>query len=139
MPSALDCLNVLTFILATTPDHNQPTRWSRNPHLGNIILPYHRVSGSCQLVVRLTTAVPVPAVETAAFDQVIGAAMRVIEVCLLNGRPDVEHVGGAALTGLGRHLDVIVWGTSEPAGGEDLLSNGTLTLNGSDVWVDQIS
>ena len=65
--------------------------------------------------------------------------MRVIEVCLLNGRPDVEHVGGAALTGLGRHLDVIVWGTSEPAGGEDLLSNGTLTLNGSDVWVDQIS
>lgn len=29
MPSALDCLNVLTCVLATTPNHDRPIQWSK--------------------------------------------------------------------------------------------------------------
>ena len=39
IPSGLDCLNVLTFMLATTPYHDLPTEWSRNPASGQISLP----------------------------------------------------------------------------------------------------
>lgn len=140
-PSALDCLNVLTFILATTPNHDRPTQWSRNPASGHIMLPYRRSSASCQLLVRLTTTVaPAPTIETATFDQVIGASMRIVEVCLLNSRPDTEHWGGAALAGLSSYLDVVVWGAPEPGGDEAILSNETVSLNnGSGAWVTGVS
>lgn len=73
--------------------------------------------------------------DTATFDQVVGAAMRITEVCILNSRPDVTHWGGAALAGVGRFLDVIVWGTPEAGGNEGGLRNETVALTGSSVWV----
>ena len=139
LPSALDCLNVLTFILATTPNHDQPTQWSRISGYGYTILPYRRNSGSCQLFVRLTSAVVAPPVETASFDQVVGAAMRVVEVCLLNGRPNTEHLGGAAITGSGKYLDVVIWGTSESGDSEAAVNNETSAGNESGAWVNQLS
>ena len=117
-PSALDCLNVLTYILATTPNHDRPMEWSKQAVSGQIELPYRRSSGSCQLHVRLTTSVPARTIETATFDQIIGASMRIVEVCLLNSRPGEKHWGGAALAGLGRFLDVVIGGA--PDAGSDL-------------------
>lgn len=55
--------------------------------------------------------------------------MRITEVCILNSRPDIEHWGGAALVGLGRYLDVIIWGTPMAGGNEGALSNETVELN----------
>ena len=138
-PSALDCLNVLTFILATTPNHDLPTQWSRNPASGQNLLPYRRSSGSCQLFVQLTEKRPAPTIETASFDQVIAAAMRITEVCILNSRPGVEHWGGAALVGSSRYLDVIIWGTPMSGGNEGALSNETVELYESGELVTGIS
>ncbi|KAL9066008.1 MAG: hypothetical protein Q9161_007859 [Pseudevernia consocians] len=135
MPSALDCLNVLTYVLATTPNHDRPTQWSRGAGSGQTMLPYRRSSGSCQLLVRLTPAEPAVVIETATFDQVIGAAMRITEVCLLNSRPDVEHWGGAALAGLGSYLDVIIWGSPQSGGSEAGLGNETVALDESGAWI----
>ena len=139
MPSALDCLNVLTFILATTPNHDRPTQWSRDAVSGQTMLPYRRSSGSCQLLVRLTPAERALVIETATFDQVIGAAMRITEVCLLNSRPDAEHWGGAALAGLGRYLDVIIWGSPVSGGDEAGLGNETVALDGPGAWINGVS
>lgn len=139
MPSALDCLNILTFILATTPNHNRPTQWSRFPGSDHTILPYRRFSGTCQLVVRLTPVHPAPTVETATFDHVIGAAMRIIEVCFLNSRPDTEHWGGTAVVGSSKYLDVVVWGAPDSGGNEALLNNETVALNGSGAWIPRLS
>ena len=139
LPSALDCLNVLTFILATTPNHNRPTQWSQIPDSGHIMLPYRRSSGSCQIFVRLTETEPAPTVETATFDQVVGGAMRIIEVCLLNSRPDVTHWGGAALAGSRSYLDVIVWGVAIPSGNGGGVENETVALNISGTWLTGVS
>lgn len=133
MPSALDCLNVLTFILATTSNHNRPTQWSVIPGPDHTRLPYRRSSGTCQLLVRLTPMIiPAPTTEIATFDEVIGAAMRIIEVCLLNSNPDVEYWGGAALAGLNKYLDIVVWGSPSPG-------DNSAALNESGAWVTQIS
>ena len=138
-PSALDCLNVLTFMLATTPSHDLPTQWSRIPASGQNLLPYRRNSGSCQLFVQLTQKHPAPTIETASVDQVIAAAMRITEVCILNSRPGVEHWGGAALVGLSRYLDVIILGTPISGGNKGALSNETVKMNESGDWVTGIS
>ncbi|KAM0805553.1 hypothetical protein BDR22DRAFT_909856 [Usnea florida] len=113
--TALDCLNLLTFILATTPNHKQPTEWSRPAHSA-----YERSSGTCSLVVRLVTAKSSTAVETASFDEIVAAAMRLIEVCMLNSdnRPAGEQRGGTATAGSSKLLMVIVHGTREAGGGE---------------------
>lgn len=136
-PTALDCLNVLTYMLATTANHDQPTEWTRNPASGQMPLPYRRSSGSCQLYIQLTQNRPGPTIETASFDQVIGAAMRIIEVCLLNGRPDVKQWGGAAVVGLSGFLDVVVWGTPISGGDEGVQSNETVDLSESGQWVTE--
>ena len=65
--------------------------------------------------------------------------MRIVEVCLLGARPDVDHSGGVAVAGLGGHLDIVVWGAPDVGGDEGVLSNVTAALNGSAVWVDQAS
>ena len=68
--------------------------------------------------------------------------MRIVEVCLLNSRPGVEHWGGAALAGLGKYLDVLVWGAPEPGGGggdELILGNETVALNGSGMWFNGVA
>lgn len=138
MPSALDCLNVFTYVLATTPNHDRPIEWSKKAVSGQIELPYRRSSGSCQLHVRLTTAVPARTIEIATFDQVIGASMRIVEVCLLNSRPDLEHWGGAALAGLGSYLDVVIGGS--PDAGNDVGSiNKTTAVNVSGECLDGVS
>lgn len=82
---------------------------------------------------------PAPAVETATFDQIVGAAMRITESCLLDSRPDVEHWGGAALAGLGKHLDVVLWGALMPDGSEAVPGNETAVLNDSGKWVNGVS
>ena len=137
LPTALDCLNVLTYILATTPNHNQPTRWTRTPGTKHTLLPYRRESGTCQLVVRLASSASKATIETASFDQVVGAAMRIIEVCLLNGGRDVERWGGVAVAGLGNRLDVVIIGAPVAGGTEGTLSNRTAVLNVSDAWIHQ--
>lgn len=135
MPSALNCLNVLTYILATTPNHDQPTIWSSDPGPYQTTLPYRRTSGNCQLYVRLTArSEPRPHTEIASFDQVVGASMRIIEVCLLNGRTDV---GGVALVGMGANLDVVVWGSPVTRGDEEVPSNRTVALIGSGDRISQ--
>ena len=131
IPTALDCLNVLTFVLATTPNHDQPTQWGRTPSSGQTKLPYRRNSGTCQFLVRLTTTVPSSITETASFDQVISAALRIIEVCILNGRTDVKSSGGVGLGGRDGHLDIVVWGAPATLGHEGFFSNETAILNGS--------
>ena len=109
-PTALDCLNILTFILATTADHNQPREWSRIVSPGRTTLPYSRDSGTCKLLVQLEPAIGPTTIETATFDDVVGAAMRVIEVCLLGSRPGDEPSGGVAVAGTRNYLDVIIFG-----------------------------
>ena len=138
IPTALDCLNVLTFILATTPNHDQPTYWSRNAASRHTKLPYRRNSGSCQFLVRLTTTVPPTIIETASFDQVIAAALRIVEVCILSGRADVKPSGGVGLGGMNGHLDIVVWGAPVSSGHEGSLSNKTAVLNGSDASFNPI-
>ena len=103
------------------------------------MLPYRRNSGSCQLFVRLTSVVPAPVVETATFDQIVGAAMRITESCLLNSRPDVQHWGGAALAGLRQHLDVVLFGTPTPGGSKADPGNETVALSDSGKWVNGLS
>ena len=137
VPTALDCLNVLTFVLATTPNHDQPTDWSRVSGSHRTKLPYRRNSGTCQFLVRLTTTVSSAIVETASFDQVISAALRIIEVCILNGRPDVKPSGGVGLGGRNGYLDIVVWGAPVD-GHEGTLSNETAILNGSGASFNQI-
>ena len=112
-PTALDCLNILTFILATTPDHSQSREWSRIASPGRTLLPYSRNSGTCKLLVQLTTATGRTTIETATVDDVIAAAMRLIEVCLLGSRPGEEPWGGVAVTGSRNFLDVIIYGTPQ--------------------------
>ena len=131
VPTALDCLNILTFVLATTPNHDQPTQWSRRLDSGHTKLPYRRNSGTCQFLVRLTTTVPSSMIEVASFDQVIAAALRIVEVCILSGRTDVKPSGGVALAGTSGHLDIVVWGSPVTQGHERLLNNDTAKLNGS--------
>ena len=133
VPTALDCLNVLTFILATTPNHDRPTHWSRTPASRHTKLPYRRNSGSCQFLVRLTTTVPPTLIEIASFDQVIAAALRIVEVCILSGRADLKPSGGVGLGGRNGHLDIVVWGAPVPRGHEGSLSNETAVLNQSDA------
>ena len=133
-PTALDCLNILTFILATTPDHDQPREWSRIASPVRTLLPYTRHSGTCKLLVQLTSATGRTTIETATFDEVIGAAMRLIEVCLLGSRPGEEPWGGVAVTGSRNFLDVIIFGTALPVGIEGAtvgLRNGTDALKQS--------
>ena len=131
--TALDCLNVLTFILATTPNHNQPTEWSRPAH--SI---YDRSSGTCSLAVRFKTAKGSTTVETASFDEIIAAAMRLVEVCLLNSdsRPAGEERGGVATAGSRNLLQVIIYGARE-AGAVDGATadsgNGTVASKGSEA------
>ena len=137
-PTALDCLNVLTFVLATTPNHERPTSWSRIPAPGRTKLPYRRNSGTCQFLVRLTTTVPSSIVETASFNQVIAAALRIVEVCILNGRADVQPTGGVSLGGRSGHLDIVVWGAPDDHGHAGLLSNETAVLNGSEASFNPI-
>ena len=139
LPTALDCLNVLTYILATTPNHNRPTKWARTPNHKQTLLPYRRSSGTCQLVVRLASSAAKATIETASFDQVVGAAMRIVEVCLLNDGRDSERWGGVAVAGMGNRLDVVVIGAPVSGGNEGILSNGTTVLNSSDARVDQSS
>ena len=138
VPTALDCLNVLTFVLATTPNHDQPTEWSRVPGSGRTKLPYRRNSGTCQFLVRLTTTVPSSITETASFDQIIAAAMRIIEVCILNCRADLKPSGGVGLGGRSGHLDIVVWGAPVTYDDEGVLSNETAILNGSDASFNPI-
>ena len=138
IPTALDCLNVFTFILATTPNHDQPTQWSQAPASGRTKLPYRRSSGTCQFLVRLTSTVPSSIIETASFDQVIAAALRIVEVCILNGRADVQTSGGVGLGGRNGHLDIVVWGAPVAHGHEGLLSNETAVLNGSEASFNPI-
>ena len=129
--TALDCLNLLTFILATTPNHNQPTEWSRSAHST-----YDRSTGTCQLAVRLDISASSAAVEMASFDEVVAAAMRLIEVCLLNGdsRPAGEQRGGVATAGPNGLLRVIICGTREAGAVERVTAdsgNRTAAMNGS--------
>ena len=138
IPTALDCLNVLTFILATTPNHDQPTQWSRAPTSDSTRLPYRRNSGSCQFLVRLTTTVPSSMIEIASFDQLIAAALRIIEVCILNIRADVRPSGGVGLGGRSGHLDIVVWGAPVTDGHGGYLNNETAALNGSDASFNPI-
>jgi hypothetical protein len=138
-PSALDCLNVLTYMLATTANHDLPTEWSRHPASGQTLLPYRRSSGSCQILVQLTKKPPAPTTETATFDEVIGAGLRITEVCLLSSRRDIEHWGGAALAGSSRYLDVIVWGTPIYGGNNGVQSNATVELDETGEWVTGVS
>lgn len=60
--------------------------------------------------------------------------MRIIEVCLLNGRTDV---GGVALVGMGANLDVVVWGSPVTRGDEEVPSNRTVALIGSGDRISQ--
>ena len=127
--TALDCLNLLTFILATTPNHNQPTEWNGPAHTA-----YDRSSGTCSLVVNLVTAKST-AVETASFDEVVAAAMRLIEVCVLNSdnRPG-EQRAGVATAGASNLLRVIIHGTREVGAGDGETAdsgNRTVAVNGS--------
>ena len=134
-PTALDCLNILTYILATTPDHDQPREWSRIASPVRTLLPYTRKSGTCKLLVQLTTATGRTTIETATFDEVIGAAMRLIEVCLLGSRPGEEPWGGVAVTGSRHFLDVIIFGTPQSGvieGATVGSRNGTDALKQSD-------
>ena len=64
--------------------------------------------------------------------------MRITEVCLLS-RPDIEHWGGAAVVGLSRFLDVVVWGTPMSGGNEGVQSNETLELTESGGWITATS
>lgn len=137
-PAALDCLNVLTFILVTTPNHNRPAKWSQLPGPDRMMLPYRRNSGSCQLLVRISADAPPSAMETASVDHVVGAAMRLIEVCLLYGEPDVEQIGGFALAGLNEYLDVVIWGAPNSDGNEGASSDGTLTLTGPGALLTEV-
>ena len=65
--------------------------------------------------------------------------MRIVEVCILNSRPDVEHWGGAAVAGSSSYLDIVVWGAPQSDGHGDALSNETLSLNGSGAWGTRVS
>ena len=129
--TALDCLNLITFILATTPNHNQPTEWSRPAHST-----YDRNSGTCSLAVRLDTAASSTAVEMASFDEIIAAAMRLIEVCVLksDSRPAGEQRGGVATAGPSGLLRVIICGAREAGAVEGVTAdsgNRTAAMNGS--------
>ena len=135
-PTALDCLNVLTFVLATTPNHKQQTHWSRSPHDGNNLLPYSRNSGTCQLLVQFRSRVPPGAVDTASVDQVVAAALRIIEICLLAAVVDEEPAGGIARIGMSRYLNVLVWGAPNTYGAEGTSSNETIMLNASGAGVN---
>ena len=81
------------------------------------------------------------AVETASFDEVVAAAMRLIEVCLLNGdsRPAGEQRGGVATAGSNGLLRVVICGTREAGAAEGVtadLGNRTAAVNGSGVVAD---
>ena len=88
------------------------------------------------LAVRLDTAKSSTAVETASFDQIVAAAMRLIEVCLLNSdsRPPGEQRGGVAVAGSSNLLRVVICGTREAGAVKGVTAdsgNRTAALNGS--------
>ena len=95
------------------------------------MLPYSRNTGTCKLLVQLTTTTGPTTVETATFDEVIGAAMRLIEICILSIRLGHEPWGGVAVAGSRNFLDVIIFGARESGaseGGPVGSSNGTDVL-----------
>ena len=76
--------------------------------------------------------------ETASFDQIVAASMRIIEVCLLN-RPVSEPVGGVAVAGMDGKLDIVVWGEHVNGGKEDTVGNATDALDGTGPCFDPVS
>ena len=138
VPSALDCLNLMTFILATTPDHDKLMTWTRTPQAGEVMLPYQRDTGSCLLWVQLARANPQPKFERATFDEMIAAALRVLEICMLEYVPGAVKLGGLAQTGSSGDLLVMIAGTKGIRDGDGESRNETSILNPSEAGVDRL-
>lgn len=84
---AIDCLDLFTFILATTPDTTLrqtylPAEPERPPPLG-----FHRTVGTCDFTVvnnGLTAA-------TASMDEIIRSALGILASCFFDNKSDLTH------------------------------------------------
>jgi len=139
-PRPTDCLNLATFILATTSDRSQHFQFSRHPSEGQMKLPYTRGSGTCVLSVIITTTDPTPDVlVTSSFDDTLRNVLDVVGVWLLNNSPEAENFGGVAKVGVGDRLTVGIYGTRTIGGNGETQGNEILNLVEIDLWMQSIS
>ena len=140
---ALDCLNVYTYILATTANRIQPMRYAGSP-LARRSTVYSRQSGTCEFVVSLwdrDSAKPPylpPPPEIATLDEMLGRGLYVVSQCLMDSRPESTHFGGIVRLKTGSNLWIAMGSVALRDGGG---GNGTMSLDEgmSDQWLDAIS
>lgn len=122
-PVALDCLNLATFILATTPNHADPIQLSNGATAGQVKTPWFRTSGTCVITVVSTGP------DTTSFDEILRIVLELVGNCFLDNRPLEEHWGGNARFGVNDRLSMLLSGTLKVGEAEGGLGNVTLALD----------
>jgi len=139
-PRPVDCLNLATFILATTADRSRPIQFSGHPSEGQIELPYTRSSGTCELFVIIANTDPYPGVPvTSSFDEVLSGMLDIVGVCLLNNIPEAVNFGGVTEAGVSGRLTIGICGLRRTGGNGGLQGNKTLDLGDIDLWMQSIT
>ena len=127
---AIDCLNLFTYILATTTDHTAPITYGLDPDQKSSAIVFKRESGTCGFFVGIGSskmqAVPPP--ETTTLDVVLGVALYLVAHCLLDGKPDSTHWAGVGKWSPSSNVKISVAGL-RPSGYNGGDMNETLFLN----------
>ena len=135
-PSALDCLNVAAFILATTPNHADPIRISDDATVGQIQMPWFRESGTCQIKLEIAGT---KRLYTSSFDEILRIMLGVVGTCLLNNRPLAEQWGGSATFGFNSNLALLLSGTQKVGEAGGALGNETLASGDFGALVEDLA
>lgn len=90
--TAIDCLNLFTYILATEDHITQQTFFRRPVEPGAPRPPsYQRQAGSCELTVSLTGDPTISNSATSSIDYIMRMALIILGQCFLDNRPDSTH------------------------------------------------
>ncbi len=126
-PLAVDCLNVVTFVLVTNPFHADPVQVLVDATVGQIKTPWSRISGTCEIELVLTprgTKGP----DTTSFDEIVRIVLELVGKCLLNNKPLAEQWGGTARFGVNGNIRMLLSGTRRVRKTGRVPGNETLAL-----------
>jgi len=137
---AIDCLNLFTFILATT-HHTAPMTFTLTPAQLPGAKVFSRTAGTCEFFVVLGNGRrPVrPPAETFSLDVVLGIGLGIVAYCLLDGQPEYTHWAGVAKVSAVSKLRIGVAGLLSVEGNSGS-GNGSIELGaGMEGWLDEVS
>ena len=138
---AIDCLNLFTFILATT-DHTEIMAFELSPDQSPGSKLFSRTTGTCEFFVVFGSysrkARPVREFHT--LDEILAVGLGVIGLCLLDSRPDSTHWAGVGKINPMSKLRIGVAGllpTESGLNGPEV--NDTISLGaGTEQWLDDV-